>query len=119
MTRLDINARHEKNATMNIMKTVLILAFAAAILSFASCKKGGSDLSKFAETCARVVQCDASFSAVPDAQNNCQKFMGAIEQKLPAVMPQFTECLMNTPCEKLSFQECGATHMEKVKGLMP
>lgn len=104
---------------MKTVKTILILTSAALAIALAGCKKKGPDLSQYADVCSRVVQCDASFAAVPDAQNNCQKFMGVIEEKLPAVMPQFTECLNTTPCEKLKFQECGATHMEKVKGLMP
>jgi predicted small lipoprotein YifL len=102
------------------MKTFNMIIISALVLyGFAACgKKGEPDTSKFADACARVVQCDAGFASVPDGQNNCQKFMAALEGKLPNVIPQFQDCLMNTPCEELSFQACGSKHMHEVEGVV-
>jgi len=103
-------------------KTIVALS-TLALLFAVSCgggKKGGDvDLSKYQEICAKVVKCDPSFAQVPDPMNNCQRLLGGVEQKLPHVVPQLTDCLKQAPCENLSFQVCGAKHMQEVKGLVP
>jgi len=83
------------------------------------CSKKGPDLSKFDEVCARVVKCDTSLAVLPDPQNNCKKLMGGVEERLPAVLPQLTECLNKTPCEEVKFQGCLNKHMQEIQGLMP
>ncbi|MDH5654697.1 MAG: hypothetical protein OEZ34_02240 [Spirochaetia bacterium] len=101
-------------------KFLLLISTVALFAIFADCKKSNKpDLSKYDEVCARVVQCDASISVLPDPQNNCKKLMGGFEEKLPQIMPEFQKCLTTTPCEELQFQACMNKHMDQIQGLMP
>ena len=84
-----------------------------------ACGKGEPDGTKYADVCAKVVKCDAQFAAIPDGQKHCQNFFAGMESKLATVVPSIVECLNTTPCESLSFQACGAKHMQELKGLMP
>jgi len=102
---------------MKLKSIVLMVSFFSVILI--SCgKKKEPDFSKYAESCAKVVQCDAQFKALPDAQNSCQKFLGTLNEKLPAVVPQIEECIKSTACEELTLQQCGAKHVNAAQGLM-
>ena len=104
---------------MNNNKVLLMISMIIAVSFGTYCPKKGPDLSKFDEVCSRVVQCDTSLAVIPDPQNNCKKLMGGVEERLPAVLPQLTECLTTTPCEELKFQGCLSKHMQEIQSQMP
>jgi hypothetical protein len=99
--------------------TTLTLIIAGASLIAVSCGKSKPDASKYQETCAKVVQCDKDFQAIPGGQNHCQNFFLQLESKFPDTVKPMMECISTTSCEELSFQKCGEKNLQQLKGLIP
>jgi hypothetical protein len=99
--------------------TILSLIITGAVLVSVSCGKSKPDASKYQESCAKVVQCDKDFSAIPGGQNHCQNFFLQLEEKFPDTIAPMMECINKTACEELSFQKCGETNLQQLKGLLP
>jgi hypothetical protein len=97
-------------------KTILIVLL--LFISF-SCKKQNEDLSSIENICKKVAQCDKEFQKFKDIDKYCISFFVKLKKNKFSSLNKIIECLNDTPCESLSFQECTIEYVKELQNMKP